>query len=300
MSKPAQRISTALADAHMHLFARGGYRGQRSFPQRAGVRIDERLLYESFAAEHNISDALVVGYEAEAFAMGNNRHIAALARDAKWMHPLAYLSASDLKSPKKVSALCRDPFAGVSIYALTDEIEDAIARAPDAIWKHLEEEQLLISVNSSGSRWNVWRKILAGYPKLNLLMSHLGTPAKLHNKIPIKRASQSMKPITQLAEFPGVHIKLSGLYDLTLSGHDHPHGWAKTYVEIAEEHYGAKRILWGSDFSPCLGWLSFPQAVDSTELLSKSAAKPARGGNLLRLLNNVRNIHRDTKESINE
>ena len=87
------------ADAHMHLFEKGF---QGSFTGRPGVQIDEALLYDSLAANHDVRQALVVGYEGDDWARGNNSHIARLAAKHKWIYPTAYIH---LDAPVDVSQL---------------------------------------------------------------------------------------------------------------------------------------------------------------------------------------------------
>lgn len=76
------------ADPHIHLFE-NGYQG--SFTARPGVRIDETSLYASLAADHQVRQALVVGYEGDAWAKGNNAHVAAVATRHAWVRPVAYV-----------------------------------------------------------------------------------------------------------------------------------------------------------------------------------------------------------------
>ena len=74
------------ADAHIHLFD-GGY--HTSFAGRPGVEIDEAALYCSFAEEHGIEKALIVGFEGGSWCAENNRFIESVARDLEWAVPLA-------------------------------------------------------------------------------------------------------------------------------------------------------------------------------------------------------------------
>ena len=59
------------ADAHIHLFEKGF---QGSFTGRPGVQIDEAALYDSLAKDHNVKQALIVGYEGHDWAAGNNAY----------------------------------------------------------------------------------------------------------------------------------------------------------------------------------------------------------------------------------
>jgi hypothetical protein len=58
------------------------------------------------------------------------------------------------------------------------------------------------------------------------------------------------------------------------------------------ESFGAARLLWGSDFSPSLEWLSFPQTFGlfaHMPFLSAADRQLIEGENLLALLAEIRN-----------
>ena len=86
-------------------------------------------------------------------------------------------------------------------------------------------------------------------------------------------------------------VKLSGFYAVSDPGHDYPHEAAWPYVERLVTAFGSGRLLWGSDFSPCLDWLTFPQTMDLFEkmpFLDRHDLDAITGGNLLALLEEVR------------
>ena len=285
MSNRRKSSMRRLADAHVHLFA-GGYGGARAMARRPGVHIDETKLYASLAAEHGIEQALVVGYEGERWARGNNQHIRRLATQNTWVKPLAYVRPQDARHPRRIDALIREPFVGVAFYVFDDAAEEAVAGIPDDFWDRLVSTRRLVSVNSRGDRWNVWQKVLDRHPALRLLISHLGLPEPM--KSPGRRDRRSvMKSVLNLAKHPSVYIKLSGMYALTRVGHDYPHRAASPYVDLALQHFGPRRMLWGSDFSPCLGWISFPQAADVSSLVPSAALTAIAFENLDQLLSEV-------------
>src|SRR5688500_367174 len=117
------------ADAHIHLFD-GGYRG--SLAGRPGVMIDDPRLYDSFAREHHVRAALVVGYEAEPWAAGNNDYIAALVQKYEWVKPLAYVDPS---RPPDPVYLRRSRFGGASFYIFDDMAVNRLLAIPSGFWK---------------------------------------------------------------------------------------------------------------------------------------------------------------------
>ncbi|MCX7429288.1 MAG: amidohydrolase family protein [Planctomycetia bacterium] len=102
-----------------------------------------------------------------------------------------------------------------------------------------------------------------------------------------EQAGNAMRQVTDLARYPGVHVKLSGFYALTSPGHDFPHHAVWPYVEQLVEAFSCNRLLWASDFSPCLDWVTFPQTIDIVNrmpFLSEGDVAKITGGNLLAIV----------------
>jgi predicted TIM-barrel fold metal-dependent hydrolase len=273
------------ADAHIHLFA-GGYRGG-SFASRPGVSIDESVCYDSLAREHDVAAALVVGYGAEDWCTDNNAHVAEQRLKFDWVRPLAYVAIDSAGADRDVEILREQGFVGVSMYGFGGDAQ-RLAQIPVGFWHWLEERDWVVSVNSQGDAWSAWQPILEQFPRLRLLVSHLGLPPAVASPPSREQAGNAMRQVTDLSIYPGVRVKLSGFYALTSPGHDFPHQAAWPYVEQLVEAFSCDRLLWASDFSPCLDWVSFPQTIDifnKMPFLSEDDVAKITGGNLLALLN---------------
>jgi len=92
--------------------------------------------------------------------------------------------------------------------------------------------------------------------------------------------------LLRLAAFPNVLVNISGLYAVSDPAHAYPHESASPFLEILFQRFGAARCCWGSDFSPALDYVNFPQAVDIPWLrrLPPADFERVMGGNLLALL----------------
>ena len=86
--------------------------------------------------------------------------------------------------------------------------------------------------------------------------------------------------------FPNVYVKISGLYAVSDPPHAYPHVAAAPFLEILFQRFGVMRCCWGSDFSPALDYVNFPQAADIPwlERLPRAHLESVMGGNLLALL----------------
>ena len=278
---------TNRADAHIHLFA-GGFR-YKSFASRPGVTIDEAACFASLAREHNVTAALVIGYGGEDWCTENNEHLAEQSKRYDWIRPVAYIANDALLTDQDLENWQQQGFVGVSLYVSGDDVE-RLERIPDIAWRWLEQRKWLVSVNSEGDAWRAWESVLARFPELRLLVSHLGQPAVASSAPGRQQAAEALRPVIELAKFPGVHVKLSGFYALTAPGHDYPHQAAWAYVEQLVESFSCNRLLWGSDFIPCLDWITYPQTLDvfgKIPFLSEADVAQITGGNLLALLTKI-------------
>jgi L-fuconolactonase len=279
---------TRRADAHIHLFD-GGYQGQ-SFASRPGVSIDDVACYDSLAGDHDVAAALVVGFAGAAWCEHNNRHLAAQVRLHDWIHPVAYVAVETPPGIEQLVEFRGQGFVGISLY-LYDGDAAKIASWPDETWSWLDEHNWLISVNADTNGWSSWPGVLERFPELRLLVSHLGEPPASTSSPEPETTAAALQTVTELVQFPGVSVKLSGFYAVSDPGHDYPHEAAWPYVERLVTAFGSGRLLWGSDFSPCLDWLTFPQTMDLFEkmpFLDRHDLDAITGVNLLALLEEVR------------
>lgn len=277
-------METARADAHIHLFE-GGYRS--SFTARPGVQMDEGACYDSLARDHGVRVALVVGYAALPWCVENNAWIARQSRQYPWARPLAYADPTQPPDVEWLEGRRAEGFAGLSMYVLEEGVAGALADVPDEVWMWLEARRWLLSVNSRGALWRAWYPILERHGGLRLLASHLGQPPRVSRPPTAREASEALEPVLGLAEAPGPGVKISGLYSITEPRYDYPHRAAWPYVEALLARFGAGRLLWGSDYTPCLDNLSFAQTLGflaQLPFLSAEERRAIEGENLLGLL----------------
>ena len=80
-----------------------------------------------------------------------------------------------------------------------------------------------------------------------------------------------------LAQRDHVAVKFSGLYGVSDPAHDFPHAAAQPFVDVLLDAFGPARLLWGSDFSPALDFVSFAQAADARPLAACSPEEVGGG-----------------------
>lgn len=283
------------ADAHIHLFQQTPQTKDAAprgfFTSRPGVHIDELACYESLAADHHVTAALVVGYEGGDWCRDNNRFIAEKCASHDWLYPVAFAAEPDQLTVAKLEAWQQHGFAGISLYLLDENQTKLLGLAPDEVWEWLISNRWLVSVNSRWPYWEAWLPILSKHETLRVLLSHLGLPPAVSEPPTQQQSQQALAGPLGLAKFPGPRVKLSGFYAVTTPRHDYPHTAAWPYVECLRSAFGVERLLWASDYPPCLDSLSYPQTLSlfpKMPFLSASDCEQIEGGNLHRLLAEVK------------
>ncbi len=258
-------------DAHIHLFRDGFDDGERVI--QAGV--DD---YEALRGAAGVSTALVVGYEGAARYAGNNAYVRSLASSHPWIRSLAYVPAGSLPSGGELARLRAEGHEGVALY-----LAEPGARLDD--WGADAREALsgaLVSVNAGPAELARFGGVLGGWRDTTVLVSHLGLPGPVDDE---NAARARLAPLLALAASPHVVVKVSGLYAIDPVA---PYAGAAPVVRVVLDAFGSDRLVWGSDFSPALGFgapdevLALPAWLAAE--LSPAERAAVQGGTLVRLL----------------
>jgi L-fuconolactonase len=266
----------------MHVFADGYVGVHGSSPARG----DELAAYEALRDQHGIERALLLGYEGEPPYRGNNAHVLALARTRSWLTPLAYLPVA---SPPSASALREFRTAGARGFVLfaygTAEAE-AFRQWPAATLAEIRDQQAIISVNADIPAIASLAPTIRELHGCSVLFSHLGEPGRFAHAPSADEARARLAPLIALAAHDNVYVKFSGLYGMCEPPDRYPHEPARPFVDGLVDAFGPLRLLWGSDFSPALDYVSFAETTDVGLLSSCSTSEVDQimGANLVRLL----------------
>ena len=233
---------TELFDTHCHLFERG-FHGRYGFMLRA--QGDELAAYERFRDEFTITRSLVVGYEEPNRYRGNTDYIVGLSAQRDWIVPLRFVSADRaIRRGDAVSIYAGDA-VGAEMAAATLDAADASGATPSIVSLNAVPEALQLLAPTIRRLENTW-----------FLISHLGLPGPV-DSAPDARAR--LTPVLALADVSHVSVKLSGQYAASVGGY--PHDDAQVIVDVVADAFGTAQLVWGSDFSPCLEYVSFDEAI---------------------------------------
>jgi L-fuconolactonase len=143
---------------------------------------------------------------------------------------------------------------GVRLYL--NALFDGAAGA-QRLWQRVDELGLIASVG--GSLPHLASPEMAAlperFPRARLHIEHLGHPDK--------RAAEpfdTYRKVLALSQFPNVWLKVSGFYAFTNERWS-PYVDTLRFVELALAAFGARRMMWGSDFPPVSGHEGYHNAL---------------------------------------
>jgi predicted TIM-barrel fold metal-dependent hydrolase len=108
----------------------------------------------------------------------------------------------------------------------------------EALWQRAYQLQASLSFLTGPIELLPLNRLLNRLPPVVIIIDHFA-----HRRI----GDQShIKQLLDLARYPNVYVKVSGLY--TLSAEPHPHPDAMQMIEAVFEAFGPQRLMWASDY----------------------------------------------------
>jgi L-fuconolactonase len=133
---------------------------------------------------------------------------------------------------------------------------------PLAIWRKADELGIPVSAFGSSDEFvSPWfEEVLAELPNLPVILEHLGR---------IGRAEEPRDPtfrkILALARYPNAYVKVHGLGEICPRPIPFPRPMrfpdVPPFMELAYDAFGARRMMWGSDFPPVSGREGYRNAL---------------------------------------
>jgi len=266
----------------MHLFA-GGYPGRYGtlFPKGGDLAV-----YDAIRGVHEIDRALVVGYEGDPWAKGNNRYIARLAKAHTWISPVAFCTTARPLNVSTLEKWWQDGFCGIALYLGAEADADSVLAWSDEVVAALNAKRAIISINVPVTGIDRLRPLFQRISEAQILISHLGLPGAVSAKTSDKSAARTLAPLLRQADLANVGVKVSAFYACNAF----PHAGIAPVVDALGASFGTKRLYWGSDFSPALDDVSFPQTIEAVQaILGTGFSKTSIfHDNLNRILKGVR------------
>lgn len=251
-----------IIDSHCHAWARWPY--QPSVPDAESRGRIEQLLHEMDA--NGVDRAALVCANID-HNPDNNDYIAQQVKrypqrlyqiadvDCMWSQTYHQPGAAD----RLRRAAERWPMKGFTHYLKQDE---------DGAWLHSQEGlaffavaadlNLIASISCHPHQQAAIRRVAERFPSVPILLHHLGHPKVGGEGI------QGLQEILASAPFDNVYIKLSGFAYATAGPK-----WAYPYTDTHDiiraeyEHFGPRRLCWGSDYPVVRFFMTYRQALEA-------------------------------------
>ena len=239
-----------LIDSHVHVWKR-----DPRFPFAAGANVPDG----DFSAER-LLDLMT--------ANGVSRTVLIQVILYKWDN--SYLASVLKRYPNKFQGVCRvnpeSPTAPDDLSRLTDQGFRGVRLSPPAgpegdwirgplmepLWRRCEALHVPMTILAPVTRMPDLASLIERHPGLTVVIDHmadspLGDTAKL-------------VLLLNLARFPRVFVKISHAWSLSREAYPYPD--AMRQIRILKDAFGARRLMWGTDWPVSLKELTYAKAVE--------------------------------------
>jgi L-fuconolactonase len=118
------------------------------------------------------------------------------------------------------------------------------------------EHELIASIHCHPHQQRALRIAAEHFPQMPFLIHHLGHPRV--------SSPEGLAEILASAKAPNLFVKISGFYYATGGGKwDFPYRDTHDTVRAIYEHFGARRICWGSDYPVVRQFMTYRQALEA-------------------------------------
>ncbi|MGH3247142.1 MAG: amidohydrolase family protein, partial [Trebonia sp.] len=157
-------------------------------------------------------------------------------------------------------------------------------------WEYAEAHDIPVCLQMTIDGIPALRRTLEAFPRTRVVLDHCARP-ELSDGAPYGVSKQ----LFELAEFPGVHLKLT---HRAISAARQGSSTVEDFLAALLGSYGASRLMWGSNFPAAAGPLRdlLADATSSLSSLTVNNAEEVLGGTVARFYGMSRS---DTSEKVN-
>ena len=276
-----------IIDAHSHAWEVWPYDPPVPDAQTRG-RLG-RLVYEMDAV--GVDQALLVCAQIT-HNPDNNAYVARAAQDFPGrIHPVADLDC-------EWSPTYHTPGAAERLLAMAGRLAlkgftHYLRREEDGAWLHSAEGQsvfaaaqelgLLVSLACYPHQQPAVRAIARQFPLVPILVHHMGLiHLGEHSRL------ENMRQVLASAEESNIYVKVSGFAYPAKQGWEYPYPESQETLRALYEHFGPRRLLWGSDYPVVNYYMTYRQSLEvlrtHCDFIPAAEKNLILGENLARLL----------------
>jgi predicted TIM-barrel fold metal-dependent hydrolase len=238
-----------MIDAHVHVF-----RHDPAFPYAAGANPPaedappETLL--ELMRSNGVARTVIIQVSHYKW---DNRYLASvLKRYPSLFQGVCRVNPEDPAAPDHLSALTEEGFRGLRLSLMADTTGDWI-RGPLMLplWRRCNQLKVPMTILTPASRLPDLAPLIEANPDLPVVIDHMAD-------CPLDRPDL-LQLLLDLARYPRVFVKISDLW--VLSKQPYPFADAQGQVKRLLERFGAKRLMWATNWPVSLKQLPYERIV---------------------------------------
>lgn len=251
-----------IIDSHCHAWEHWPYTPQVPDPESRG-RIEQAL----FEMDANDVDGVVVVCASTGGNTDNNAYVADCAReyrgriyqfadlDCSWSDTYHTLGATD-RLKRLADAY---PLHGITHY-LKESGDGSWLQSDEsfALFGEIERRSLAVSISCRPHQQASLRLLAHRVPGVPFICHHLGLPGP-----GAKATDPEFSEVLASARIPNIYIKISGFAYSARERWEYPYKNVQNLVRALYDHYGSRRLCWGSDYPAGREHMTYKQALES-------------------------------------
>jgi predicted TIM-barrel fold metal-dependent hydrolase len=243
-----------LIDSHVHV-----WKHDRAFPFAQGAHPpSEDASVETLLElmEANLVDRTVL-IQVIHYRWDNSYLANVLKRYPGRFKAVCRVNPEDPKAPDQLSCLTEEHgFHGVRISPGAGEEGDWIRGSlMRPLWRRCAQLKVPMTILTPVTRLPDLVPWIEQNPDLTVVIDHMAD-------CPLDRPNE-LKLLTSLASYPMVFVKISHMW--SISKQSYPYRDTNEQVKLLYKSFGARRLMWGTDWPICLKQLSYREAVNLFE-----------------------------------
>jgi L-fuconolactonase len=239
-----------MIDSHVHVFKR-----DPQFPYAQGAKPPAQdapveMLLELMRANHVARTVII---QVIHYRWDNSYLASVLKRYPAMFHGVCRVNPEDPAAPDHLSQLTEEGFRGVRLSPAATPNGDWI-RGPlmAPLWRRSNELRIPMTVLAPASRLPDLAPLIEANPELTVVIDHMAD-------CPLDRPDL-LKLLLNLARYPKVFVKISDMW--VLSKQPYPFADAAEQVKRLLAEFGAKRLMWATNWPVSLQQLSYQRIVE--------------------------------------
>lgn len=226
-----------IVDAHLHL-----WKSDPAYPNQAGTTVSPACdiplrLLEGYMDEYGVDRAVIV----QPIYAGEDNHfiVQCVQSDPQRFAAVCVVDPTREDAARRLRFWVEQGCRGLRLRPVV-AAEEASFGDPSSfpLWEYAANAGVVVSVLANYPHLGAIRRLAERFADVAVVVDHLAHPTSLE--------VQQCNDLLSLADCPNVSLKISGQPHYSHQGY--PYDDCRELVRAIYDRFGAKRVIWGSDF----------------------------------------------------